>query len=86
MDWWRTLQADFDADGDPDVFVATFGQDLLYRNNGNGTFTQVAQQLGITDAAIGRGAAWADYDGDGDLDLFVVNGTGQAFLYRNPGL
>ncbi len=80
--------ADYDADGDLDLFVANTGtgQDFLYRNNGNGTFSNVATSAGMTDAANGAVAAWADYDNDGDLDLYVVNSGGdQDFLYKNNG-
>ncbi len=65
---------DYDDDGLMDVFVPSmFGRGQLYRNNGNGTFTDVtAQTLGVTPhGAIGAKAF--DYDGDGRLDLFVVD-------------
>jgi len=77
--------ADFDDDGNPDIFVANIGQNFLYRSNGDGTFTDVAKVAGLTDTAAGRGAAWADFDGDGNVDLFVANGPGPNFLYRNNG-
>lgn len=79
---------DYDGDHDLDLFVANEvgQQDFLYQNNGNGTFTNVAQTVGMTDASGGNGAAWGDYDGDGDLDLYVANRIGQQdFLYRNNG-
>jgi hypothetical protein len=75
---------DFDKDGNMDLFIANVGPDLLYKNNGNETFTDVTAAAGLTDTAIGAAAAWADYDNDGDLDLFVAN-EGQDFLYRNNG-
>lgn len=75
---------DYDGDRDMDLFVANAGMDILFRNNGDGTFTDVTARAGMTDAAIGVAAAWADYDHDGDLDLFVAN-EGQDFLYRNNG-
>jgi hypothetical protein len=57
----------------------------LYRNNGDGTFTDVTERAGVTNsAAFGIGAAAADYDGDGWVDLFVTN-YGRNVLYRNRG-
>lgn len=76
--------ADFDRDGRLDLFIANVGSDFLFKNNGNGTFTDVTAMAGLGDAAVGASAAWADYDKDGDPDLFVANG-GQDFLYRNNG-
>ncbi len=75
---------DYDADGFPDLYVVRDGQDLLFHNNGDGTFTEMAVPLGIVETDSGQDAAWFDYDGDGDLDLFVVN-VGQSRLYRNDG-
>ena len=65
--------ADFDADGDPDIFVPTGGGEpnLLFRNRGDGTFDEVAADFGLDDTRQARVALWVDYDGDGDLDLFV---------------
>jgi hypothetical protein len=76
--------ADYDKDGDADLFIANVGADLLYKNNGDGTFTDVTMAAGVADMAAGTAAAWADYDKDGDADLFVAN-AGQDFLYRNNG-
>jgi len=58
----------------------------LYRNNGNGTFTDVSEQTGIA-AHLGKGMSvvFADYDGDGFLDAFVANDTTPAFLFHNLG-
>lgn len=65
--------ADFDGDGDPDIFVPTGGgvSNLLFRNRGDGTFDEVAADMGLDDTRQARVALWVDYDGDGDLDLFV---------------
>jgi hypothetical protein len=66
--------ADYDSDGDQDLYVANdFGRNNLYRNNGDGTFTDVAAEAGVDDLAAGMSASWADYDGDGNLDLYVGN-------------
>lgn len=56
----------------------------LYRNNGNGTFTDVTEQAGVAANIYGMAAIAADFDNDGHVDLFVT-GYGQAILYRNKG-
>jgi hypothetical protein len=63
----------------------------LFRNDGDGTFTDVAAEAGLGLADNARGGVWGDYDNDGDLDLFVVSagslmgGNGPNRLYRNDG-
>jgi len=58
---------------------------LVYHNNGNGTFTEVAQKLGLGKAGKGLGVAIADYDRDGHIDLFIANDSMFEFLYHNKG-
>lgn len=68
--------ADYDNDGDLDLFVANSGGDLknfLYENGGDGTFTRITAGPVAIDAVPSRCGAWGDYDNDGDLDLFVAN-------------
>jgi hypothetical protein len=65
--------ADYDNDGDDDLFVACFGPDKFYRNRGDGTFEDATAKAGVSDARFSTGSAWGDYDRDGDLDLFVTN-------------
>ena len=65
---------DYNNDGLLDLFVTTFGAaDVLYRNNGNGTFADVTKEAGVSDPLWSASASFLDYDRDGDLDLFVTN-------------
>ncbi len=81
--------ADFDDDGDLDIYITNYRQQFnyLYQNNGDGTFTDVAPEKGVADGAPfdpgnldpynrgghGVGSVWGDYDNDGYLDLWVTN-------------
>jgi hypothetical protein len=69
------IAADYDNDGDSDLFVTFYGQNRLLRNNGDGTFADVTAPAGLVTKATrwGTGAAFLDYDRDGRLDLFVAN-------------
>lgn len=60
-------------------------QGLLYRNNGNGTFTDVTRAAGMALPGRSLGAIWSDVDEDGDPDLFVANDMGSNFLFINQG-
>jgi hypothetical protein len=64
---------DYDGDGDPDLFVTSFGPETLLRNNGDGTFTDMTVAAGVSDDFWSTSAAFVDYDRDGHLDLFVAN-------------
>lgn len=67
--------ADYDADGDEDLFITNWGQNTLYRNDGTGRFRDVTAEAGLLDPGTrwGAGATFIDHDRDGDLDLFVSN-------------
>ena len=87
---------DFDGDGDLDIYLLNGAaipgfvpvqpvSSVLYRNDGNGSFTDVTDQAGVGNVGgYGMGMAVADYDNDGDDDLFVTN-YGANILYRNEG-
>lgn len=81
--------ADFDNDGDNDCFVVNWygANNLLYQNNGNGTFTKVTTGSPATDGGFSETASWGDYDSDGKVDLYVTNSDGNKrnFLYHNDG-
>lgn len=78
---------DYDNDGWIDLFVSTYlGQkDLLYHNNGDGTFSKITSGPVVNDEQWGSGCAWADYNNDLKLDLLVSNTNGTMRLYRNEG-
>ena len=66
--------SDFNRDGWPDLYVVNdFGRKNLYRNNADGTFTDVASQAGVEDVGAGMGVCWFDYDNDGVEDLYVAD-------------
>ena len=64
--------ADYDNDGDTDLYVANFGRNVLFRNDG-GRFRDVTDEAGVGDARFTVPAVFADFDGDGWLDLYVGN-------------
>jgi tetratricopeptide (TPR) repeat protein len=66
--------SDFNRDGWPDLYVVNdFGRKNLYRNNGNGTFTDIAPQAGVEDVGAGMSVCCFDYGNDGAEDLYVAN-------------
>lgn len=77
--------ADFDNDGCVDLLVTQASGVALYKNNCNGTFSDVTSTAGMSGPKAGIGIAWADYDGDGDLDVYIANSNGANVLYRNDG-
>lgn len=81
------LWADYDNDGLLDLFICCEAQpNKLYHNNGDGTFTEVADKAGVAGyGGFYKGATWIDYDNDGFPDLFLNNLSGRAELYHNNG-
>jgi len=77
--WYTgTTMADVNGDGFLDIYCAVSGmfqptENQLFINNGNGTFTEMAQQYGVADSANSTQGTFFDYDNDGDLDLYVAN-------------
>ena len=66
--------SDYDKNSWPDLYVVNdFGRKNLYRNNGNGTFTDVSKEAGVEDTGAGMSVCWLDYDNDGSEDLYVAN-------------
>src|SRR5215470_7001271 len=66
---------DYDNDGYEDLYVTYYGKNVLYHNNGDGTFSDVSEKAGVAGngKSWGTGCAFVDYDRDGKLDLFVAN-------------
>jgi enediyne biosynthesis protein E4 len=86
---------DYDNDGWMDILIVNSGEaeffhpkeplhHALYRNNGNGTFTDMTAAAGLTANIFGMGVATADYDGDGFMDV-LITGYGRVILYHNNG-
>ena len=62
---------DYNGDGFPDLYVTQYGRSILYRNNKDGTFTDVTEHAGVAAPGWATSAVWFDYNNDGRLDLFV---------------
>ena len=81
---------DFDNDGNFDLFVAGYGRNFLYRGDGRGGFTEVAESSGIKGGDRATPCAWGDYDNDGRPDLYVSSyvdkpANEKDYLYHNDG-
>ena len=83
--------ADYDSDGDLDLYVGNESEPNLpapgelYRNEGDGTFVDVAAEAGVTNDRYAKAVSWGDYDGDGDPDLYISNMASPNRLYQNQG-
>ncbi len=96
---YGSIWVDYDNDGDQDLYIAkcrgandNAAKDELHRNNGDGTFTNVAEELGFADYHQSWSSAWADFDNDGDMDVLVGGHAApsqtanvQSKLMRNNG-
>ena len=92
-----TAWGDYDQDGNVDIYVGSNNQNILYRNNGDGTFSNVTTEAGVEGDCNTYGVAWGDYDDDDDDDLYVVCHSNDQWvsvdhkayepniLYRNNG-
>ncbi len=64
---------DYDADGDPDLYVTFFGANRLYQNNGDGSFREIGGPAGVAVSGWGQSCAFLDFDGDGQMDLYSLS-------------
>lgn len=81
---------DFDNDGDFDLFVAGYGANFLYRNDGHGKFANVAAEMGVAGGERATPSNWGDYDNDGRPDLYVSSYIDRVvnekdYFFRNDG-
>ena len=87
--WFPPAWGDYNNDGWQDVYIATWGPDwsldydLLYKNNGDGTFTRVSDVDPVAAKTALEGGWWGDLDNDGYLDLIVSSYYGTTIIYRN---
>lgn len=92
---YAAIWTDYDNDGNTDLYItkcqpqALPGNvnrtNLMYRNNGDGTFSEVGAQIGLDDNAQSWSTVFEDFDNDGDFDAFIVNHDFQNRLFRNNG-
>ncbi len=87
---YQATWADYDGDGDPDLYLANdFAPNNMFRNEGGGRFTDATEETGTADIGFGMGVTWGDYDGDQRQDLYVSNmysKAGKRIVKQVPGL
>ncbi len=78
---------DYNNDIYPDLYLTNYGYNVLYKNNGDGTFTDISESAGVRGPINDQNssACWWDYDLDGDLDLYVSAYIGRNIMYENSG-
>jgi hypothetical protein len=76
--------ADYDNDGQVDLYVTNFGRNTLYRNRGDGRFADATAVAGVGHRGWGTGVTFGDYDRDGDVDLYVANYVDFSLDYESP--
>lgn len=77
--------ADYDNDGDLDLYIGNENTACQLFQNSGGTFKDVAREAGVQNGGFAKGVVWGDYDNDGWPDLFVSNGSGANRLFHNNG-
>ena len=81
-----SIWGDIDNDGDPDLYLGNRDEpNILYRNNGNGSFTDISASAGVNDRYRTRSIMFSDINMDGYIDLYVANLLAPNFLYKNNG-
>jgi hypothetical protein len=77
--------ADYDNDGDPDIYLNNYGPNVMYRNTGNGKFVDVSDECGdgLKVNLSSRGAGFDDLDNDGDIDVVILNSRREPTILRN---
>jgi len=76
--------ADYDNDGQVDLYVSNYGRNTLYRNRGDGRFADQTLAAGVGHEGWGTGVSFGDYDRDGDVDLYVANYIDFSLEYQSP--
>ncbi len=76
--------ADYDNDGQVDLYVTNFGRNTLYHNRGDGRFADATAVAGVGHGGWGTGVTFGDYDRDGDVDLYVANYVDFSLDYESP--